>query len=168
MLKKYLISNLMKLFGFLIILFLLNSCSFDSKTGIWKNEKDDFKKSSSQLKDFKTISVLKGNFNEIISLDKNIKIKISTPIKNLEWKDIFYNYNNNLNNFRYDNKKQISIRSKRLSRSNINNNILFSNECLIANDEKGNIIIFSVKEKKIIRKFNFIKKNSKTLIKKLT
>ena len=98
----------MKLFYSLIILFLLNNCSFDNKTGIWKNEKEDLKKDDSLFKEFKTISILKDNFNEIIILDKKIKIKISAPINNLEWKDIFYNFNNNSNNFKYENKNQIT------------------------------------------------------------
>ena len=54
----------MKLFCFLIILFLFNNCSFDNKTGIWKNENEDSKKNSGLLKEFKTISVFKDNFNE--------------------------------------------------------------------------------------------------------
>ena len=153
----------MKLFCSLIILFLLNNCSFDNKTGIWDNEKEDYKKNSSLFKDFKTISISKNNFNKIIILDKKTKIKISTPINNLEWEDIFYNFNNNSKNFKYDNKNQINTRSKRLSKSAVNENILFSNNCLIIHDEKGNIIIFSVLENKIIKKFNFYKNKFKNI-----
>lgn len=165
--KKYLISNLMKLFCFLIILFLFNNCSFDNKTGIWKNENEDLKKNSGLLKEFKTISVFKDNFNEIITLDEKTKIQISSPINNLEWKDIFYNFNNNSNNFQYDNKNQINTISKKLSRSITNENILFSNNCLITNDEKGNIIVFSTQENKIIKKFNFYKNKLKNINKKI-
>ncbi len=157
----------MKLFYSLIILFLLNNCSFDSKTGIWKNEKEDFKKRDSLFKEFKTISILKDSFNEVITLDKKINIKISTPVNNLEWKDIFYNFNNNSNNFKYENRNQISTISKKLSRSITNENILFSNNCLIFSDQKGNIIVFSVQENKIIKKFNFYKKKIKNINKKI-
>ncbi len=157
----------MKLFYSLIILFLLNNCSFDNKTGIWKNDKENLKKDDSLFKEFKTISTLKDSFNEIIILDKKNKIKISAPINNLEWNDIFYNFNNNLNNFKYENKNQIITISKKLSRSKINENILFSNNYLIANDEKGNIIIYSVQENKIIIKFNFYKKKIKNINKKI-
>ena len=167
LLKKFLISNIMKLFCFLIILFLFNNCSFDNKTGIWKNENEDSKKNSGLLKEFKTISVFKDNFNEIITLDEKTKIQISSPINNLEWKDIFYNFNNNSNNFQYDNKNQINTISKKLSRSITNENILFSKNCLITNDEKGNIIIFSTQENKIIKKFNFYKNKLKNINKKI-
>ncbi len=157
----------MRLFCSLIILFLFNNCSFDNKTGIWKNEKEDLNKESSLFKDFKTISVFKDSFNEIIILDEKTKIKISTPINNSEWKDIFYSFNNNSNNFQYDNKNLISTRSKKLSRSTTNDNILFSNDRLITSDENGNIIIFSVQENKIINKFNFYKKKFKNIRKKI-
>ena len=157
----------MRLFCSLIILFLFNNCSFDNKTGIWKNEKEDLNTESSLFKDFKTISVFKDSFNEIIILDEKIKIKISAPINNLEWKDIFYSFNNNSNNFQYDNKNLISTRSKKLSRSTTNDNILFSNDRLITSDENGNIIIFSVQENKIINKFNFYKKKFKNIRKKI-
>ena len=157
----------MKLFYSLIILFLFNNCSFDNKTGIWKNEKEDYKKNSNLFKDFKSISSLKDNFNEIITLDNKTQIKISAPINNLEWKDFFYGFNNNTNNFMYENKNQISTSSMKLSRSTTSENILFSNNSLIANDEKGNIVIFSVLEKKIIKKFNFYKNKFKNIDKKL-
>ena len=157
----------MKLFYSLIILFLLTSCSFDNKTGIWKNENEDYEKNSNLFKDFKSISILKDNFNEIITLDSKTKIKISAPKNNLEWKDYFYGFNNNTNNFKYENKNQISTRSKKLSRFTTSENILFSNNSLIANDEKGNIIIFSIQENKIIKKFNFYKKKFKNIDKKL-
>ena len=38
---------------------------------------------------------------------------------------------------------------------------------MILSDVKGNIIIYSIKEKKILRKFNFYKKNNKSIIKNL-
>ena len=121
----------MKLFYSLIILFLLNNCSFDNKTGIWKDGKEDLKKSDNLFKEFKTISILKDSFNEIITLDNKKKIKISAPVNNFEWKDNFYNYNNNLNNFKYEDKNQIITISKKLSKSITNDNILFSNNSLI-------------------------------------
>ena len=46
----------MKLFFLLIIFILLNSCSFDDKTGIWKNEQKNLEKKKKIFKDFKKIS----------------------------------------------------------------------------------------------------------------
>ena len=47
-------------------------------------------------------------FNEIITIKDNYKFKLSPPIKNLEWKDFFYNQYNNSINFNYNtNNKSI-------------------------------------------------------------
>ena len=43
----------MKLFYLLIVLFILNSCSFDDKSGIWQNENQVSKKEDFVFKDFK-------------------------------------------------------------------------------------------------------------------
>ena len=54
-----------------------------------------------------------------------------------------------------------------MSRYKTQNNILFSNGNLILSDQKGNLIIFSVKENKIFRKYNFYKKRFKDIKKNL-
>tara|TARA_B100001063_G_scaffold217592_1_gene220364 strand:- start:79 stop:1407 length:1329 start_codon:yes stop_codon:yes gene_type:complete len=157
----------MKLFSFIIVLFLLCGCSFDDKSGIWKNENSEIKQTSGVLRDFKTITTLKDDFKEIITLDINQRIQISQPINNLEWRDEFYNFDNNLKNFKYNNNNQIAERSKRLSKYKINKNILYVDEYLIINDVQGNIIFYSIKEKKISTKFNFYKKKFKNIKKKI-
>ncbi len=157
----------MKLFSFIIVLFLLCGCSFDDKSGIWKNENSEIKQTSGVLRDFKTITTLKDDFKEIITLDINQRIQISQPINNLEWRDEFYNFDNNFKNFKYNNNNQIAERSKRLSKYKINKNILYVDEYLIINDVQGNIIFYSIKEKKISTKFNFYKKKFKNIKKKI-
>ena len=52
----------MKLFYIVIILFLLNACSFDNKTGIGNNENVISQKDEDIFKDFKKISQLKKIF----------------------------------------------------------------------------------------------------------
>ena len=49
----------MKLFFVLIILLILNNCSFDNKTGIWKNEDNNFKKKKKFLKILKKSQFLR-------------------------------------------------------------------------------------------------------------
>ena len=46
----------MKLLIFFIILILLQNCSFDNKTGIWKNEKSFSKKENDIFKDLKVLN----------------------------------------------------------------------------------------------------------------
>ena len=138
----------MKLIFYLLIFFILSSCSFDNKTGIWKTETAISKKDIDVFKDFKTISTTEETFNQIIDLKKNNQISISKPKNNVVWNDIFFSDENNLENFRYNNLNQIIFKSKKLSNGKIDDYLLFQNGNLIASDKKGDIIVFSIKEKK--------------------
>lgn len=158
----------MRLFYILIIFLFCQNCSFDNKSGIWKNDNivrendsDDF------FQGFKKISSSSENFNKTLPLDKNFKFKVLQPFKNLEWKDIFYSNNNNFRNFKYSNLNQIVYKSKKLSKNVIDNFTIFEDGNLIFNDQKGNIIVFSISKNIIISKFNFYKKKFKGLNKKL-
>ena len=156
----------MKLFFCLIILILFTNCSFDKKTGIWKNENilSDQKKI---IKDgfikINDASNLNKEFKKVIFLDKNFKFNLFKPISVFEWTDFYYSQTNNLENFKYDNLGTLSLKSKKLSRSKVSNFILYSNNEIIFSDEKGNIIFFSPSEKTKPKKFNFYKKNIKIL-----
>ena len=156
----------MKLYFISIILLLINACSFDNKSGIWTSDIEE-KKKRDILKDFKKISVSEDVFDKIISLENSKKIEISLPINNLQWNDIYFNDENNLKNFKADNLNQILFQSKKLSRNKSSNYLIFENGNLIISDDKGNIIVYSVKEKKIISKYNFYRKEYKGIKKKL-
>ena len=156
----------MKLFYFFAILLLLNNCSFDNKTGIWKNENNIGKSENVIFKDFKEVVTSDSTFEKEIILNKNLKIFLSKPEVNVDWKDYFFNYNNNSINYKYNNSNEIILKSKRLSRHNVNKNIFLENKNLLLNDENGNIIVFSTLSNQVISKFNFYKKRFKK-IKKL-
>ena len=156
----------MKLFYFFAILLLLNNCSFDNKTGIWKNENNIGKNENVIFKDFKEVVTSDSTFEKEIILNKNLKIFLSKPEVNVDWKDYFFNYNNNSINYKYNNSNEIILKSKRLSRHNVNKNIFLENKNLLLNDENGNIIVFSTLSNQVISKFNFYKKRFKK-IKKL-
>ena len=154
-------------YRFLIFILLIN-CSLDNKTGIWKNEnKEILNQAKNPFSDFKTLSSLKETFNQEIFLEKKTKINISPARTNLEWKDIFFNKNNNSNNFTYLGTNQIKFKSKKISKGNISNYFLIEKEKLITTDNKGNIIILSINENLIFDKFNFYKKKYKKINKKL-
>ena len=157
----------MKCFKVLIICLTLSSCSFDNKTGIWKNEKNDIDDESNIFKEFKTVTTFENKFNKIIPFDNKNKFQLLKPINNLEWNDEFFGLNNNLKNFQYDDLNKIILKSKKLSNNKVFERILFANNHLIINDEKGNIIIYSISRKKTIYKFNFYKKKYKKIKKKL-
>lgn len=154
---------------FLIVIFVLafSHCSFDNKTGIWNNNNKVLVNKQDQFKNFKKLYSEKKLFNEIIPPKNNLKIS-PDPIKvNLKWSDEFYQDSNNSENFSYKNLNKKIFTSKKLSKNKINEKILFDGENLIITDEKGNIIVFSIKLQKITFKYNFYKKKFKKLKKDL-
>jgi outer membrane protein assembly factor BamB len=157
----------MKLLYFLVILIFLQNCSFDNKTGIWKNENSVQIKEDSVFNEFKELKTSNKSFDKIVLLNKEFKFKLPKPVTNYEWKDIFYNQTNNLRNFKYNDLNQIIFRSKKLTKYEINSFIMLEDNNLIINDQRGNIIIFSINENKIITKFNFYKKRHKQIKKYL-
>lgn len=157
----------MKLFYVLIILFL-NNCSFDNKTGIWKNISETENEQNINFKDFKNINVKNQNtFNKTIKIKKNFKFILSAQEKPQDWVDFYYSPNNNYINFQYKDKNKISFQSTRLSRKKLSKNILFKNNLLITTNTSGEIIIYSLEKKKIINKYNFYKNKFKHIKKNL-
>ena len=156
----------MKFCLIILVLIFLQQCSFDNKTGIWKNENNIGKSENVIFKDFKEVVTSDSTFEKEIILNKNLKIFLSKPEVNVDWKDYFFNYNNNSINYKYNNSNEIILKSKRLSRHNVNKNILLENKNLLLNDENCNIIVFSTLSNQVIFKFNFYKKRFKK-IKKL-
>ena len=151
----------------LLALIFFQSCSFDNKSGIWINENDDFKTKDNLYKEFKTLSSIDQTFNEKIEIDKNFKFNLSKKIINQEWKDIFYNQSNNFDNFNYNNLNQLIFKSKKITKYTINDYILFEKNNIILSDQRGNIVVFSVSENKVVNKFNFYKKQYKEIKKYL-
>jgi len=154
----------MKLYFILIIVFFLNNCSFDNKTGIWKNENENINtKDKKKLIDFVELNEIfqKDAFNKTINLEKNFKFNLSKPVTTFSWNDYYYKNTNNLDNFKYSKLNNEIYKSKKLSRWDNNNFQLFYDDNFIFSDKKGNIIFFSIKKKKIVNKFNFYKKNYK-------
>ncbi len=157
----------MKIFYILIILFFFQNCSFDNKSGIWNNESNPYTEKKNQFKDFKKLSTSQEFFDKIIPIDKKIKIHLPSQINPNKWNEIFYNQYNNYENFQYNNLNKINFKSKKLSKYKIDQYILYENNNLIFNDKKGNVISYSLQDKKIISKFNFYKKEYKKYEKEL-
>ena len=152
----------MKLFYALIILIFFQNCSFDNKSGIWKNTQTESVEENNLFKEFETLKSSEQEFNKKVNLKKNFKFKIKKPSDNYNWKDIFYSENNNYKNFKYNELNQIIFTSKKITKYKVNN-LLFEDTNLIISDVKGNIIIFSVSDNKIISKLNFYKKKYKKI-----
>ena len=93
----------MKLFLILIFFLSLSGCSFDDKSGIWNNSNDIDKDNKDEVfKDFKKLTSSKISFNKIIAIDKKFKFEVNEPFENKSWPDVFYNINNNVENFKFD------------------------------------------------------------------
>ena len=144
----------MKLFYALVILIIFTNCSFDNKTGIWKNENIISKETNDIFSEFEELSTLNNSFDEIIKKSDDFIFNISPSFINYEWKDIFYDKSNNFKNFKYKDLNKLSYKSKKIKKYKIDKYLLYEDENIISTDIKGNIIIFSLKNKKLFNKFN--------------
>ncbi len=157
----------MKLFYALLILIIFNNCSFDNKTGIWKNENITSDVSNDIFSEFEELSTSNLSFDKIIVKPEDFLFKISTSLNNYEWNDIFYDKSNNFKNFKYKGLNKLSYKSKKITKYKIDKYLLYEDENIITTDIKGNIIIFSLKDKKLLTKFNFYKNQYKKVKKNL-
>ena len=158
----------MKFFFLLFVLLLIQSCSFDNKTGIWKNSKIEENKKKTNLEGFEDVDTDSNNFfNQIVKLKKNYKFSFSPAVLSSSWTEPYFDKTNIYPNFLYLNKNNLILQSKKLSRKKINKNILYNNEFLISSDTSGNIIVYSFDDKRILHKYNFYKKKYKKIQKKI-
>ena len=148
----------MKLFQLFIILIIFQNCSFDNKSGIWKSENSISVKEKEKFSDFKTLSNITQTFNKTILIDKNFNFKKIERESNSIWTDIFFNDENNTPNFEFSSLNQLKQKTKKLSKNKLSNYLLSDSNYIISSDEKGDIIIYSKEENRIVTKFNFYKK----------
>ena len=151
----------------LLFLIFLSSCSFDNKSGIWKNSDNNIVKKFDLFENFEKLYTQDKNFNSLVSLDSNLSVNLPAPQKKQKWNDEFYNSSNNSINFYYKNSNEITYKGKKLSRGKLNKKFLFDGSNIIVVDDSGNIIVYSINKNEIIYKFNFYKKKFKKVKKKI-
>ena len=156
----------MKIICFFLILVFISNCSFDDKTGIWSNQSIISKNERNIFKDFEKLSNEEELFSEIIIKKQNFKFDLPRQIVSENWKDIYYNAGNNTDNFEYKNLSNLIFKSKKISKYKVNDRILYLNGNVISNDNKGNILIYSINDENL-EKYNFYKKKFKNIKKKL-
>ena len=80
----------------LITIFLvsLTHCSFDNKTGIWKNDSEIGTKKISRFEDFETLYTQEKTFEEIILPSRKLKASLEVAQTTIQWADEFYNSSN--------------------------------------------------------------------------
>ena len=157
----------MKFFLILSVSIILVSCSFDNKSGIWKNN-NQLSKEKDNLKEFQNLYTQSKSFNKIIEPKKKLNILLDPIISTSTWTDIYFNNLNKLDNFKYENYNQLVYKSNKITKYETSNRILYENQNIICSDKKGNVIVFSLSEEKQIFKYNFYKKNYKKIAKNLS
>ncbi len=157
----------MRLIIFFLSLIILQNCSFDNKSGIWKNENEITVKNDETFKDFKKLSTKNPTFNETIPFKGDIEFKLPAVKNNNNWADIFYEKSNNFDNFKYSDLNEVILKSKRVSNVKTSDFLLYENDNIIISDYKGNILIYSVENNELITKFNFYKNRYKNIKKSL-
>ena len=170
---------------FIIILLILfgNSCSFDNKTGIWKDasqipiENDNNERiENNKVRTYEEIFISDKEFNEEQKVKTNLTVELERAIKNNSWEDEFLSETNNVSNILYDNSKFLELKSSKLSNFyNIHKSVfaqlktpLLNNNQLISYDHKGKIYVYDLEKRTKILEYNFYKKSFKKYKKKVS
>ena len=161
---------------FFLIFILLNNCSFDKKSGIWKGgEKEKRRVSELEKKQKEIIDVEKiySSSENIILKEKSLikNIKLSQPNKNLSWKMTGLNNQNFLGNIYLTGIDNLFLKKKigknKFSNSKITTPLLSFENNLIFSDDSGTI--YNINESgKIKWKKNIYAKIYKKIYKNLT
>ena len=155
----------MKIFLISFVFVILLSCSFDKKSGIWKNDSNVGIENNDVYSQFEDLIIVNSPFKNEIKIKDGFKFNIPNSYSNLEWTDIFYNQYNNSKNFKFSELNQKTFRSGKTTRHKIDNYILYDNDNVILTDQSGDINVYSLSNKKKILKFNFYKKKYKKNLK---
>ena len=167
--KKYII--------FLLSFIFLANCSFDNKTGIWKDGSKVVVQDISELDINKNFPVSKLEdvfpipklYQEERSASIDTKIDLNSVFKNNNWLETYLTNGNNIENIYYKNNHNLVLKSSKLSKFpkssyEIKKKLikpLIYNNGLVSFDHKGTIYIYSTKNKKKIFEYNFYKKRFK-------
>ena len=157
-----------------IVFFLLNGCSFDSKTGIWGDAAKEKKKITELEKKQKEIIKVEKIYSSDDTFRKEIllskSIVLSKPQNNLSWTMPNLNYQNFLGNLYLSGINNIFLKKKiGKDKFSIYQNItplLVFKSNIIFSDDNGTI--FSINERgRVIWKKNIYKKSYKKIYKNL-
>ena len=164
----------MKRLLIIFVTFVVTSCSFDNKTGIWKdatnipveNQNKEIINANNQTARYEDVYIKNKTFSEAKEPSNSLDVKIDSPIKVKNWLEKYTIPSNNISNFFYSDNKILLSSSPKLSRFSSSKNysdrnIVFYKGNLISYDHKGTIFIYSLTSKKKIFEYNFYKKNFK-------
>ena len=157
-------NKIKKLLLIFFVFIVLASCSFDNKTGIWKNRSEELKVETFE-ENTKPIFTKVQKFKEEISTNETVSI--APAISNSFWNQQNFSEENFVPHFQYENQKNLIFRSKKILKK-INNESsdfepLIIGENIILSDNGGNIYNYSFEKRNLIWKFNFYKKRFRKL-----
>ena len=150
----------------IISFFLINNCSFDSKTGIWTGSDQIAKNENKTSQNIEFIFKKQNNIVREIDLSPAQTIDIDKPKNYDEWSQRYQNKSNNINNVIFLNQGNY-LKLSKISNAKVNKNILIYEDNLFFSDLKGNIGVFSLRENKLLFKYNFYKKKLKKFKKEI-
>jgi len=151
------------------------SCSFDNKTGIWKDASDipvnnqevtSIEKNNKKIR-YEDVFTKSKMFDEEKNAPNELIFQLDNQFKTNNWLEQYGDKTNNVSNFSYSGNKTLLSKSSKLSKLSLNKNIVFHNDSLITFDHKGRIFIYSLKLRKKIFEYNFYKKSYKKFKKKI-
>jgi len=159
---------------FILLLFIISSCSFDDKTGIWDGNKKEKKRVSElELEQRKVVDIVKvyssdDFFSKEVSLNNNI---VLTKAKNnTNWKMSSLNYQNYLGNIYLSGIDNTDLKKKigknKFSLSKIMASPLIYNKYIFLSDDTGSIYKIA-NNGRVIWKKNIYKKIYKKIYKNL-
>ena len=157
--------NFLKKIYFIIILFLLSSCSFQNTGSFFKDHSKDLEK-----------EIFKKNTKLVFAEAKNFKkeitgitdAKIPEEVINSNWLETNYKKQNYIPHLKYNNSNNLIYKSKKLGQNKFDTTdlsfetLIYDNNIFIY-DLSGNVFKFSILNKKLVWKFNFYKKRYKKI-----
>ena len=154
-----------KFFVLIFCIFLFSACSFQNKGGFFE---DRLKKLEDEIakKNSKWVFASRKEFREEIS--GNIQKTVSSSVINKNWTQKNFSPSNYIPNLKYENKKQLIYKSKKIGKNKFNISSLFFEPIIFQDniffyDPSGSIYNFSIIKNKLIWKFNFYKKRYKEI-----
>ena len=119
-----------------ILIFFISitlSCSFDNKTGIWKdisnikvdNSSVESIEANTSVTRYEDVFIKNKIFNEEVNVSNNFFSKLEVPIRVENWSEEYGAKTNNISNFYYNGSKNILSKSSKLSRLSLKKNLIF-------------------------------------------
>ena len=157
--------NLLSFFLILSLTFL-NNCSFDNKTGIWKEHNKKIIEKAKSKKKIEKIFKKREIFDQETE-SKDIVI-VSEKKRNTDWTEYNFSESNDVPHLEYQNNKNRIFKSKKIGKNNysidnIDSEPLVLKDSIVFSDLNGNIYNYSIERKELIWKFNFYKRKFKNI-----